>query len=257
MEYIELKKSNVNSEHICCAISDKKCIDGYNLKKEWLTKEFYNGYKFFRLNERAKVFIEFGPADRGWVPIDAPNSTLINCLWVSGKYKSHGHGKELLNIAMEDAKANGRDFIVTVVGKKKYHFLSDGKWFKKQEFVVADETDSGFQLLIKSISDSENKPKFRDCCKSRLDNKSDIVVYYSNRCPFTEYHINSSLKESADNRGLSLEVIKLKDYSDAQNSPSPGTIFSLYYKGSFITTDLSICMDSRFDKILNKNLSGR
>jgi hypothetical protein len=36
----------------------------------------------------------------------------------------------------------------------------------------------------------------------------------------------------------------------AQSSPAPATIFSLFYNGKFVTTDLSACMDSRFDKIV-------
>lgn len=44
--------------------SDKKCKDSYELKKEWLKKEFDNGYVFRRIDERAKVFIEYGPAEK-------------------------------------------------------------------------------------------------------------------------------------------------------------------------------------------------
>ncbi len=41
----------------------------------------------------------------------------------------------------------------------------------------------------------------------------------------------------------------------AQAAPSPATIFSLFYNGEFITTDLSVCLDNHFDKILkNKKL---
>ena len=42
--YITLTKENIANEHICCAFSDKKCKDSYELKKEWLKKEFDNGY---------------------------------------------------------------------------------------------------------------------------------------------------------------------------------------------------------------------
>ena len=38
--YITLTKENIANEHICCAFSDKKCKDSYELKKEWLKKEF-------------------------------------------------------------------------------------------------------------------------------------------------------------------------------------------------------------------------
>ena len=65
MPYITLTPDNIQSEHICCAFSDKKCAESYASKKEWLAHEFNNGYVFRRLDERAKVFIEYGPAETG------------------------------------------------------------------------------------------------------------------------------------------------------------------------------------------------
>ena len=78
------------------------------------------------------------------------------------------------------------------------------------------------------------------------------VVYYTNRCPYTEYHVKESLTETAAKRGLKIKVIKLETVKQAQSAPTPATIFSLFYNGKFITTDLSVCMDSRFDKIVAK-----
>ena len=46
---IKLNVDNISTEHICCAISDKKCADSCQTKKDWLTKEFCNGYVFRRL----------------------------------------------------------------------------------------------------------------------------------------------------------------------------------------------------------------
>ena len=40
MTYITLIKENIDNEHICCAFSDKKCSDSYQLKKQWLAEEF-------------------------------------------------------------------------------------------------------------------------------------------------------------------------------------------------------------------------
>ncbi len=37
----------------------------------------------------------------------------------------------------------------------------------------------------------------------------------------------------------------------AQNSPSPATIFSAFYNGKFLTTDISLCTESKFKKLLN------
>lgn len=248
---ITLTKLNIDKEHICCAISDKKCKESYELKKDWLKKEFDNGYVFRRIDARAKVFIEYGPAEKGWTPIDAPNYLLINCFWVSGQYKGKGYGKELLRLAMEDAKNKGKDGLITVVGTTKFHFMSDTKWLLKQGFETCEKLASGFSLLVKKINTKAKNPSFKKSVHSgECDDKKGLVVYYSNRCPFSEYHVTTSLIETAKKRKLALKVLKLDTLEKAQSAPTPATIFSLFYNGKFVTTDLSVCLDSRFDKII-------
>jgi hypothetical protein len=41
-----------------------------------------------------------------------------------------------------------------------------------------------------------------------------------------------------------------------QASATPATIFSLFYKGKFVTTDLISCMDGRFDKVIENRQPG-
>ncbi|TGV02650.1 N-acetyltransferase [Flavivirga rizhaonensis] len=255
-QLINLNSDNISEEHICCAISDKKCIDSYQAKKDWLTKEFNNGYVFRRIDERAKVFIEYGPAENAWIPIKAENYININCFWVSGKYKRNGYGKVLLETAIEDAKSQGIDGLVTVVGTKKFHFMSDTKWFLNQDFKEVERISSGFSLLAKKLNQKATSPAFNESVKSgECSEKNGVVVYYSNRCPFAEFHSKNSLVETTKNRNLPLKLIKLESLEEAQNAPSPATIFSLFYNGKFITTDISVCMDSRYDKVMEKALT--
>ncbi|TPN88003.1 GNAT family N-acetyltransferase [Aquimarina algicola] len=251
--FIQIDSTNIAEEHICCAISDKKCADSYQAKKDWLKKEFNNGYVFRRLDVRAKVFIEYGPAETAWVPITANNYLNINCFWVSGKYKKNGYGKALLKTAIDDAERQGKNGLVTVVGTKKFHFMSDTKWFLKQGFEEVEKISSGFSLLVKKFKKDVKIPKFNESVRDgECSEKKGIVVYYSNRCPFAEFHARASLVETAKNRGLQLKVIKLKTIEEAQNAPSPATIFSLFLDGKFMTTDLSVCMDSRYDKVIGR-----
>lgn len=250
---VNLNSENIIAEHICCAISDKKCADSYQAKKDWLTREFSKGYVFKRINERAKVFIEYGPAENAWIPITAPNYLNINCFWVSGKYKKNGYGKELLKAAIDDAKNQGKNGLVTVVGTQKFHFMSDTKWFLKQGFEEVEKISSGFSLLALKINPKAELPVFNELVKSgECSEKNGIVVYYSNRCPFAEFHAKNSLIETAASRKLPLKVIKLETMEQAQSAPSPATIFSLFYNGKFKTTDISVCMDSRYDKVMLK-----
>jgi GNAT superfamily N-acetyltransferase len=251
---IKLDKNNLTHEHICCAFSDKKCKESYESKKDWLRNEFENGYVFRRIDARAKVFIEYGPAEFGWSPIIANNYLLINCFWVSGQYKGQGYGKTLLQLAIDDAKSQGKCGLVTVAGTNKFHFMSETKWLLKQGFVTCEKTSTGFSLLVLKLDENAPNPKFSKAVShGECPNNSGLVAYYSNRCPFSEYHIQTSLVETAKKRNLPLKIIKFETMDQAQQSPTPATIFSLFNNGEFITTDLSVCMDSRFDKVMEKN----
>lgn len=48
-KYITLSKEYIDKEHICFAFSDKKCTEGYEMKK-------------------------------AWIPVDAPDYLMVNCL---------------------------------------------------------------------------------------------------------------------------------------------------------------------------------
>ena len=252
-KFITLTKENISKEHICCAFSDKKCTEGYEAKKAWLKQEFDNGYVFRRLDERAKVFIEYVPAEKAWLPVDAPNYLMINCFWVSGQYKGKGYAKALLQTAIDDAKSQGKDGLVTVVGTTKFPFMSDTKWFLKQGFETAEKLSYGFSLLVKKLNTKAVTPLFKESLKNgECPDKKGVVVYYTNRCPFTEFYVNEQLAETVKNRKLPLKLIKLETMKQAQSVPTPATIFSLFYNGKFVTTDISSCMDNKFDKVVKR-----
>ncbi len=251
--FVELSAQNIDQEHICCAISDRKCAAGYRAKKEWLKEQFQDGYVFKRLDARAKVFMEYGPAEKAWVPISAPNYLNINCFWVSGKYKKNGYGKALLQAAYEDAKAQGKAGLVEAVGTRKFHFMSDTQWLLRQGFIAVDRISNGFSLLALRFEAEGPPPQFLEHLRNgTCPEKEGLVAHYSNRCPFAEFHARETLEESAAKRNLPLKIIALRTREEAQKAPSPATIFSLFLNGRFVTPDLSVCVDKRFDKVLAK-----
>ena len=222
-KYIILTEENMAKEHICCAFSDKKCAAGYELKKEWLTKEFANGYVFRRLDARAKVFIEYVPAEYAW-----------------------------LQFVIEDAKKQQKDGLVTVVGTKKNHFMNDTKWLLQHGFKEIEKLPNGFSLLVMNFHENSAVPYFNDCVKSgACPDQQGMVAYYSNRCPYTDYYVDGMLRVLAQEKNIPLKVIKLETREQAQNSPTPATIFSLFCNGKFVTTDLSVCTETKFVKLIN------
>ena len=245
-EIIKLNKENISNEHICCAFSDKKCASGYNAKKEWLKENFKDGYVFKKADIRGKVFIEYVPAEKGWLPIDAPNYMLINCFWVSGKYKGTGYGKKLYQECENDAK--DMDGVVVVVGKKKQPFMSEKKFFQKQGFELCDTAEPYFELWYKPLKKNAAIPKFKDCTKNaECDIKYGLVVYYTNACPFTEYYV-AELEVVAAEKGYKIKTVKIETKEQAQNHFVPHTIYSVFKNGKFVTQH--ILNEKYFDKFI-------
>lgn len=97
MEYVKLTLENLETEHICCAISNNKDIQVAS-KKAWLKERIKDGLVFLKSVERGKCFIEYMPVENAWCPIDANGYMHINCFWVSGSFKGHGYANDLLNL---------------------------------------------------------------------------------------------------------------------------------------------------------------
>ena len=76
---------NIDSEHLCCAIADKKHQCGVDVKKEWLKERIAEGHTFRKLDAKGKVFIEYAPLEKAWVPVNGDNYVYIYCLWEIGR----------------------------------------------------------------------------------------------------------------------------------------------------------------------------
>ena len=48
-EYINLTLDNIDDEHICCAIGDKKHQSGVDSKKEWIKSKLKDGHIFRKI----------------------------------------------------------------------------------------------------------------------------------------------------------------------------------------------------------------
>ena len=243
---ITLTPENMAEEHICCAISDKKCKDGYEAKKQWLQSQFADGFVFKKLNVRGKVFIEYIPAEKAWAPVDAPGYMMINCFWVSGQYKGKGNGKRLLQECVSDSA--GKNGIVAISSPKKQPFLSDPKFFKKQGFEVCDTAEPYFELLVLKLNKDAPDPKFMECArKGENDVKEGLTVYYTNGCPFTEYYV-AELEVVAAEKGHPIKAVKIESREQARNHFVPYTNYSVFRDGKFLTQH--ILNEKYFDKFI-------
>jgi len=237
MKLLKLADKNIEDEHICCAISDKKCKDGYQKKKDWLKSEFRNGYIFKKMDVRGKVFIEYVPIESSWLPLKGANFMVINCFWVSGQFKGKGNGKKLLQECMKDA--NKMDGVVAISSDKKRPFMSDPVFLKYHGFEIIDEAPPFFKLWGLKTNENATYPTIMASAKSGVcPNDKGITAYYSNTCPFADYYTNQLLREYAKNRNIPLTINHIKSKKEGRNMPIPWIINSVFYKGELVTLEM-------------------
>lgn len=249
MSFIDVTPENLEKEHICCAISDKKGECCVSSKKQWLKERFSDGLVFKKLDARGKVFIEYIPAEKAWCPITAPNFMHINCFWVSGQFKGQGYANELLTQCIADAKDKGKCGLTVLSSQKKLPFLSDPQYLKHKGFIVADTAMPTYELLYLPFDKGIDIPKFNPCAKNGVISEKGLVLYYSHQCPHTAKYA-PLIAEVANQRGVKLELIKIETAEQAQNMPSPWTTYSLFYNGKFVTNE--VLSEKKFEKLLEK-----
>lgn len=246
MNYIKITKENIDSEHICCAMSGKQS----NTKKEWMKQRFEEGLVFYRSEERGKCFIEYIPAENAWTPIEASGYMFINCLWIAGAMNGHGYSNDLLDECIKDAKEKGKNGLCIFSStKRKKEFLSDPKYLAYKGFEIADESECGITLMYLPFSSDAEPPKFKEWAKHPKIDEKGFVLYYTDQCPFTYYWV-PRVAEVAKENGISLKTVHITDKETAQKLPAPILNYALFYNGEFLTH--AIQSDKKFLEIAKK-----
>ena len=237
MELIRLTHENIESEHICCAISNNKDVQVMS-KKEWLSERLDEGLVFLKVDVRGKCFIEYIPAEYAWAPVIADGYMYIDCLWVSGQFKGHGYSNQLLEECIRDSKEKGKKGLVALSSKKKMGFLSDPKYLKYKGFELADTAEPYFELWYMPFSTDVKKPRFNDCTKKNTGGKpSGFTLYYTSQCPFTAKYV-PLLETAARDAGVDFNTVHITSCEQAKHTPCPFTTFALYYDGQFVTHEI-------------------
>ena len=248
MEYIRVTKDNLDSEHICCAISNNKDVQVAS-KKDWLAERLDEGLVFLKSVERGKCFIEYLPAEMAWNPIEAEGWLYIDCLWVSGSFKGHGYSNDLLAACIADGKAQGKKGLCILAAAKKKPFLADPKYLKHKGFTVCDEADNGIQLWCLPFDPEAAKPAFKACARHPRIDETGYVLYYTSQCPFNAKYV-PIVEQTAKEHGIPFRAIHLESREAAQNAPTPVTTYALFHDGVYLTNEQM--KDSKFLKLAAK-----
>lgn len=251
MEYIKITKDNLDTEHICCAVSDNKDIQVLS-KKFWMRDRIDEGLVFLKADARGKCFIEYIPAEYAWTPINADNYMHINCFWVSGSFKGNGYANELLERCIADAKEKGKSGLTVISSPKKKPFLSDAGYLTYKGFRVADTAEPFFTLMYLPFDDSAEVPQFRENAKKPHIAEEGFVLYYTYGCPYTAKYV-PIIEQYAKEQGITFRSVHIDSTQQAQNAPAVWTNYALFYNGSYVTNEIMSL--KKFQAICEKLIS--
>ena len=246
MNIITVTKENLESEHICCAISNNKDCQ-VAAKKAWLAERFSDGLVFKKGDVRGKCFIEYIPAEKAWCPIEAAGYMFIDCFWVSGQYKGQGNSNLLLDECIKDSKEKGKAGLCVLSSAKKMPYLSDPEYLRYKGFTVADTAEPYYKLMFLPFEADALKPQFKQPARSPKINEQGLVLYYAHQCPFTAKYV-PIVENIAKSKSVPFRAVRFETAEEAQNAPSPFTSYSLFYNGGFVTHE--IMSDKKFEKLL-------
>ena len=233
MELIRITRDNLETEHVCCALSGGET----ETKKAWLAERFGEGLVFLKGNVRGKCFIEYIPAEQAWAPILADGLMYINCLWVSGQFKGYGYSNLLLDECIRDSRERGKNGLVILSSDKKRGFLADPSYLAHKGFAVCDTASPYFKLMVLPFDQYAGKPCFREQVKTPDTGTKGFIVYYTDQCPFTAKYV-PILERLAKQSAVPFETVHLTSARQAQNGYSPYSNFSLFYNGRFVTHEI-------------------
>ena len=234
-EYINISADNLDTEHLCCAIADKKHQAGVDVKRSWLADRLREGHTFRKLDEKGKVFIEYAPLETAWVPVIGDNYVYIYCLWVSGKFKGQGHAKALLDDCIADAKSKHKSGVCIISNKKKMPYLSDKKYMQKRGFQTVDTLPGDYELL--ALSFDGTTPRFADGAKNGRIQSEELSIYYGLQCPYIPNCIEE-VKVYCESNDIPLNLIRVDTLEKAKALPCVFNNWAVFYHGEFQTVHL-------------------
>jgi len=251
LKIIEATFENVHEFGMCGYKNPK--IEGFRRKIKWTQDRFSEGMKYNVLYSEEKGAvgaIEYIPGEFAWRPIIAPNYMFIHCLLILQKnVKGNGYGQMLLDSCIKDAKLKNMYGVAVVT--RKGTWMASKDLFIKNGFEIADTAKPDFELLYKPFNENAIKPTFNGNWEERISKyNKGLYIISSDQCPYTTKAIIEISETAKIEYKIKPNIIELKNYKDAQNSPCAFGTFCILYNGKIIAEHP--ISNTRFKNIMNK-----
>ena len=255
VEIIDTNTGNVRVYGLCGYKDIKRA--GYPEKLSWLEGRFKEGLKIktlYSAKDGTQGMIEYIPGEYCWRPVEAKGYMFIHCIFCGFKniYKNNGYGSLLLRECEKDAAKGGMHGVAVVT--RKGPFMAGKELFVKSGFEVVDSSPPDFELCVKKFNGDAPSPRFKANLIDEAKKYGEgLKIIRASQCPYTVKNIDDMCRISEEEFGIKPEIIELKNYAEAQNSPCPFGIFCVLFNGKVVAHHP--ISGTRFANIIRKELA--
>jgi hypothetical protein len=114
-----------------------------------------------------------------------------------------------------------------------------------------DTAPPDFELLVKKFNKNVSPPKFKDDWGKKLSKYGKgLTIIRADQCPYSIKNVKEICETAKKTYSIKPNIISLKSYREAQNSPCAFGTFCIVYNGSIIANHP--ISNTRFTNIMNK-----
>lgn len=211
---------------------------GYKEKLRWLEKQYEIGLKIkvlFSDESGTQGMIEYLPGEICWRPVQAAGFSFIHCLFVGfrRKYKNLGYGTKLIQNCLTEARENNLKGVAVVT--RNGSFMAQKDIFLKSGFEIVDHAEPDFQLLVKKFDRIDKELHFYNNWKEKLEQYQDgLYIVRADQCPYSVKNVHEIIKMAKNKFKIQPNLVNLKNYKQAQQSPLPFGTFGIIYNGKIL-----------------------
>jgi hypothetical protein len=236
----------------CCGIKDPQ-HEGREVKTGWFRTYYEKGLRAKVLVNEKDVqcgYIEYVPGEYAWRGIEAAGYMVIHCLWTYfKKIQNQGRGAALIQGCVDDARSSAVEGVAVVARKRPW--LADSRIFLSSGFRVVDIAPPDYELLALKFDETAPDPSFKGNWEEKVKRYGKgLTIIRSDQCPHTVRFANKIADLARDEYQLDTRITVLETHQDAQNAPTPYTVFAVILDGQLLA-DHQISK-TRFHNILKK-----
>lgn len=229
---IDVTADTVAQTGFFCLQSRRKS-EGYRRKLHWLEARFAEGMRLKMLGGEGRGFVEYLPGEHAWRAVEAAGYMVIHCIWVVGRCKGNGGGRQLLEACIADAREAGMNGVAMVTSEQTW--LVGADFLLAHGFEAVDTAPPAFTLLVKRFGNAP-PPRFSGGWADKAARfGSGLTVVRTDQCPYIEDATNVLLDCAAE-RGMERRTVELTGAGEIRRTaPSAFGVFNVVLDGELLS----------------------